>query len=161
MKNKSWISLFGFIALCLIIEGFATYWTKETVGTWYPTLAKPTWTPPGWLFGPIWTILYLMIAFSGWLLYEAPPSRERTQALSLYGIQLALNFIWSFLFFSLKSPLIGLTDILLLCAFVILTIFTAWSVRPLAAILLVPYLLWVLFATSLNAGIWLLNKPLL
>jgi len=116
MKQKQlWISFVVFILLCLIVQIVGSFWTKETVSTWYPTLAM------------------------------------------LYGGQLALNFIWSFLFFSLRSPTLGLIDIVLLCLLISLTIIKAWPVRPLASLLLIPYLIWVIYATSLNAGIWLLN----
>lgn len=150
-------SLFIFILLCLTVEIFASYWTNQTVSTWYPELKKTPWNPPGWVFGPVWTVLYLMIAISGWLIYKAEPSHPRSIALAAYGGQLVLNFIWSFFFFSLKSPILGLLDIILLSLLIILTIIKAWHVRQLAAILLIPYLIWVLYATTLNAGIWLLN----
>ena len=157
-QKKIWISLVVFILLCFVVEIVSSFWTKETVSTWYPLLAKPSWTPPDWVFGPVWTCLYIMIAISGWLIYRAKHSHKRTIALRLYGIQLALNFIWSFVFFSLQNPLLGLIDIVLLCLLISLTIIKAWPVRSLASILLIPYLVWVLYATSLNAGIWLLNK---
>lgn len=159
MKQKLlWLSLALFIVLCFVVEIIGSVWTQETVSSWYPTLVKPSWTPPNWLFGPVWTILYIMIAISGWLIYKAKHSHERTLALLLYTIQLVLNFIWSFLFFSLRNPMLGLIDIILLCVFITLTIIKAWVVRPLASLLLLPYLLWVTFAASLNAGIWLLNN---
>lgn len=159
MKQKQWwISFIIFILLCLIVQIVGSLWTSETVLTWYPTLIKPSWTPPDWVFGPVWSSLYLMIAVSGWLMYRAEYSQKRSVALMLYGSQLALNFIWSFLFFSLQSPILGLIDIILLCLFISLTIIKAWPVSRLASILLIPYLLWVLYATSLNAGIWLLNR---
>ena len=146
------LSYFAFLWRSLEVSG------QETVSTWYPTLVKPFWTPPDWIFGPVWTCLYVMIGVSGWLIYRAEHSHERTVALILYGIQLALNFIWSFLFFSLRSPTLGLIDIVLLCLFISLTIIKAWAVRPLASLLLIPYLVWVFYATSLNAAIWLLNR---
>lgn len=159
MKQKQlWISFVIFILLCFIVEIVGSLWTNETVSTWYPTLIKPSWTPPDWIFGPVWSFLYIMIAVSGWLLYQSEYSHKRTVALILYGAQLALNFIWSFLFFSLRSPSLGLIDILLLCILISLTIIKAWPVRPLASLLLIPYLVWVMYATSLNAGIWLLNR---
>ena len=159
MKQKQlWISFVVFILICLIVEILGGVWTKETVSTWYPTLAKPSWTPPDWIFGPVWSCLYIMIAVAGWLIYRAEYSHKRTIALMLYGGQLALNFIWSFLFFSLRSPTLGLIDIILLWLLISLTIIKAWPVRPLASLLLIPYLVWVTYATSLNAGIWLLNR---
>ena len=159
MKQKQlWISFVVFILICLIVEIIGGYWTKETVSTWYPTLTKPSWTPPDWIFGPVWSCLYIMIAIAGWLIYRTKHSHKRTTALIFYGSQLALNFIWSFLFFSLRSPLLGLIDIVLLCVLVSLTIIKAWQVRPFASLLLFPYLIWVMYATSLNIGIWLLNR---
>lgn len=157
MRQKQIQSLFIFILLCLAVEIFASYWTNQTVSTWYPALKKPSWTPPGWVFGPVWTILYIMIAISGWLIYQAKPSLQRSTALAAYGGQLVLNFTWSFFFFSLMSPILGLIDIISLSLLIILTIINAWHVRQLAAILLIPYLIWVIYATMLNAEIWLLN----
>lgn len=157
-ENRCWISFVAFIVLCLIVEIVGGLWTRETVSTWYPTLIKPSWTPPNWIFGPAWTFLYILIAISGWLIYRAKASHERTVALALYGAQLALNFMWSFLFFSLRNPLLGLVDILLLCLLVGVSIIKTWPVRPLASLLLIPYLVWVMYATSLNAGILWLNR---
>lgn len=158
MRKKYFrLSLFIFIFVCLAVEIFASYWTNQTVSTWYPELKKPHWSPPGWIFGPVWTMLYIMIAISGWLIYQAEPAHRRSVALALYGGQLVLNCIWSFFFFSLMSPILGLIDIILLCLFISLTIINAWRVRQLAAILLIPYLIWVVYATTLNAGIWMLN----
>lgn len=160
MKPKHlWISCTIFILFCLIVQIAGSFWTKEAVSTWYAELAKPSWTPPNWIFGPVWSLLYVMIAVSGWLIYKAEYSRQRFIALTLYSVQLALNFIWSFLFFSLRSPILGLIDIVILCVLIILTIITAWPVRSLASLLLTPYLIWVIYATSLNAGIWFLNNP--
>lgn len=156
-QKRACTSLIMFIILCLGLGIFASYWTNQTVSTWYLELIKPSWTPPGWIFGPVWTVLYIMIAISGWLIYQADYSHRRSIALVFYGGQLFLNFIWSFLFFSLKSPISGLIDILLLSLLILLTIIKAWPVRPLASILLIPYLIWVVYATSLNTGIWLLN----
>lgn len=159
MKQKQlWISLVAFILICFLVEIVGSLWTKETVSTWYPTLTKPSWTPPDWIFGPVWSCLYLMIAVSGWLIYRAEYSDKRSVALMLYCSQLALNFFWSFFFFSLRSPILGLIDIVLLCLLISLTIIKAWPVRPLASLLLIPYLVWVVYATSLNTGIWLLNR---
>lgn len=150
-------SLVLFIVFCLALEAIGGYWTSQTVSTWYPLLKKPFWTPPGWVFGPVWTILYIMIALSGWLIYKEKHSYQRSLALGFYGSQLTLNLLWSFFFFYLKSPFLGLIDIVLLLLLILSTIITAWSVRPLAAILLIPYLIWVLYATTLNAGIWWLQ----
>lgn len=156
-RKPAWPSLLFFILLCLGVEFISGYWTNQTVATWYPLLNKPSWTPPPWVFGPVWTILYVLISISGWLIYQAEDSPRRSQALLFYAGQLVVNFLWSFFFFSLRSPAAGLIDILFLDLLIALTIMHAWRVRALAAILLIPYLLWVLYATTLNAGIWLLN----
>ncbi len=158
-KKRLWISSLGvFVALCFFVEVIGSIWTKETVSTWYPTLIKPSWTPPDWVFGPVWTLLYVMIAISGWLIYRAKDSHHRSVALIFYGVQLALNFMWSFLFFALRSPLLGLIDILSLLVLIGLTIIKAWPVRRLGSFLLIPYFLWVIYASALNIGIWMLNK---
>jgi len=158
MKDKkNSFSLVAFILLCLIVNWIGWLWTNETVYTWYPSLYKPSWTPPDWIFGPVWLSLYLMIAVSGWLIYKTEDSHQRSIALKCYFGQLALNLIWSFLFFSLRSPLLGLIDIVLLCILVCLTMIKALPVNPLASLLLLPYLAWILYATTVNVGIWLLN----
>lgn len=158
MKQKhAWISLLCFIVLCLFVGLFAGLWTKQSVMTWYPTLNKPSWTPPSWVFAPVWSVLYLLIAISGWIIYQAEHSPRRSAALKFYGAQLALNFAWSFFFFSLQSPFLGLIDIVLLALLIVLTIVNTWPLSSLASLLLVPYLIWVIYAGSLNAAIWFLN----
>jgi tryptophan-rich sensory protein len=99
-----------------------------------------------------------MIGVAGWLIYQYEYSHKRTIDLILYGGQIDINFIWSYLFFYLRNPTLGLIDIVLLCILIILTIIKAWEVRPLASLLLIPYLIWIIYATSLNAGIWILNS---
>ena len=157
-KNKNIKIAVFFFFICLAIQIIGGYWTKGTVSTWYPTLIKPSWTPPDCVFGPVWSCLYLMIAISGWLIYKAKSSHKKDITLILYASQLGLNFIWTFLFFSLRSPILGLIDIVLLCVLISLTIIYAWQVRRLASLLLVPYLIWVMYATTLNAGIVFLNR---
>ena len=157
-KKQVWISFIIFIVLCFIVQIIGSFWTRETISTWYPTLIKPSWTPPNSIFGPVWSCLYVVIAVAGWLIYRTESSSQRSLALIFYGVQLSLNFIWSFLFFSLRNPMLGLIDILLLSLFIILTIVKTYSFRPLASLLLIPYLLWVLYATGLNAAIYILNK---
>lgn len=124
-------------------------------GPWYAALDKPVWTPPGWVFGPVWTALYLMIGIAGWLLWKAgSPARF---ALALWGLQLGLNALWSPLFFGLEAPGAALVMIVLLLAAIAATVAVARRTVPVAAWLLVPYLAWVAFATALNAAIWRLN----
>lgn len=151
------MSLIAFIAVIFIVQLLGYFWTEESVNTWYTTLNKPSWTPPNWLFGPVWTVLYLLIAVSGWLIYRKPRSMMRTIALGFWGLQLVLNLLWSYFFFAQQSPGLGLMDIIALCLSICLTISCAWNVSRLASLLLIPYLLWVLYATALNTSIWLFN----
>jgi translocator protein len=151
---RQWLVLAGFIALCLLVGGGGSYATMQSVAEWYPTLVKPSWTPPAWLFGPVWTTLFVMMAIAAWLVWKAGNSKG---ALILFGAQLALNMAWSFLFFGARSPGLGLIDIVLLWLAIAATIFAFAMRSRVAAFLMVPYLMWVSFATALNAAIFMLN----
>ena len=122
-------------------------------GAWFKALDKPAWQPPNWLFGPVWTALYAMIAYSGYRIWQAPKSRERTVALSLWGAQMVLNGAWTPLFFGARRPLVALADIGLLDATATAYAAAARRVDPKAATLVVPYLGWLGYATSLNGAI--------
>jgi tryptophan-rich sensory protein len=124
---------------------------------YYAELAKPAWSPPGWIFGPVWTMLYLAMAVAAWLVWRCGGWREQRGALGLYLVQLALNALWTPLFFGLRSPGLALVCIVLLLAAIILTCRSFFRVRRPAGWLLVPYLLWVGFATALNFSIWRLQ----
>jgi benzodiazapine receptor len=126
-----------------------------TPGPWYEALAKPVWTPPGWIFAPVWTALYAMIAVAGWLVWAA--RRRADAALAFWGVQLALNGVWSWLFFGLENPALAAVDIVLLLAAIVVTIRAFARISVAAATLLVPYALWVGFATALNIAIWRMN----
>ncbi len=154
-KNLAWLLFFG--ALCFLIAFFGSIATYHSVNTWYPALKKPSWNPPAWIFGPVWTLLYCMIAYAGWLIFVSEKSKKRSKALLFYFIQLLLNGLWSFLFFYFQSPWLGLMDILLLTFFIAVTLCTAWSVSKGAVIFLLPYLLWTLYAVTLDAAIALMN----
>lgn len=131
--------------------------TASSVGTWYQTLQRPPWSPPNWLFGPVWTLLYAMMAVAAWLVWRRGGEVPVTLPLALYAVQLALNAAWSPLFFGLRSPLYGLICICLMWPAILATLLAFWRVRPAAGALLVPYLLWVSFATALNYTLWRLN----
>jgi tryptophan-rich sensory protein len=127
-------------------------------GTWYATLNKPWFTPPGYVFGPVWTVLYILMGVSVYLVishgWEKKPVKY---GVLLFGLQLVANLVWSFFFFGLQSPPLALVDIILLLALIIATIVAFNRVSKPAAVLLVPYLAWVCIATALNVGIVLLN----
>lgn len=126
---------------------------------WFETLKKPAFSPPNSLFGPVWTTLYLMMGAAHFLVttQESEPAAHRA-AQSLYGLQLSLNTMWSFLFFGRRNPFAALIEILLLWAALVMTIFAFARISRPAALLLVPYLLWTTFATVLNAATWRLNS---
>jgi tryptophan-rich sensory protein len=154
MRNP-WIVLALLVLICLGV-GFGAGWaTSQSVADWYPTLAKPSWNPPNWLFGPVWTILYIMMAVAAWLVWKA--GRDVQPAMILFFSQLALNFAWSFLFFGARSPWLGLVGILMLLLAVAVTTLVFWRIARPAGLLFLPYLAWVGFATLLNITIWRLN----
>ena len=125
-------------------------------GPWYMELQKPPWTPPNWLFAPVWTLLYIGIAVAGWLVWRARNSASST-ALTLWAIQLVLNGLWSWLFFGLRRPDLAFADIVALLIIICCFMATSAKISRLAAWLFVPYALWVGFASSLNFAIWRLN----
>lgn len=156
---RSALVLLAFIVICFAAAGLGSLATASQVapGGWYDTLDKPFFTPPSWLFGPVWTLLYLAMAVSGWLVWRERRFSGARMAMTLFFIQLLLNLGWSLVFFGLESPGLGLAEILVLWAVIFLTFRAFRPISRPAAILLTPYLAWVTFATLLNAGIWWLN----
>jgi tryptophan-rich sensory protein len=131
--------------------------TMGDITGWYATLNKPWFTPPNYVFGPVWTVLYLLMGISLYLVISAGWEKKNKDGVLVFGAQLAANLLWSFLFFGLHSPLAGLACILVLLALIVATIVAFRRVSVTAAWLLVPYLAWVCIATALNAGVVLLN----
>ncbi len=138
-----------------ITFGAAAFGAQFMPGPWYAEIAKPAWTPPGWVFGPVWSLLYVMIALSAWLVWRQQP--RFGLPLGLWFAQLGLNTIWSWLFFGLERPDLAAIDIVVLLAAIIATACAFARVSRAAALLLLPYALWVGFATALNIAIWRLN----
>jgi len=132
--------------------------TASSVATWYPALDKPSWTPPDWLFGPVWTLLYMMMGVAAWLVWRGAASGRARLPLLLFALQLLLNACWSLLFFGLRSPGLALIEIVLLWLAIAATLWAFARVRAWAALLLAPYLAWVTFAAALNLEIWRLNS---
>ena len=146
------------ILVCQIAGFIGSILTRSSVSTWYPTLIKPRFTPPDWLFAPVWITLYILIGMATFLVWRRGFHHQVIKrALALFGVQLILNVLWSFFFFGLKSPLAGLIEIGILGIAIILTIRSFLQVSRTAGLLLIPYFLWVTFATGLNLSIWYLN----
>jgi len=126
-------------------------------GEWYASLQKPSWTPPNWLFGPVWTALYTMMGVAAWLVWQRGGFERRRTALRLFLLQLFFNALWSPLFFGMHNPGLAFVDLLLLWLALVATATAFWKVRPVAGALLLLYLAWVSFAGGLNFALWRLN----
>ncbi len=151
------LALLVSVALCFAVSGLGGLITAQSVGTWYQDLAKPAFNPPDWLFAPVWTTLYLLMAVSAWRVWRQAGLRGGRTALVAFGVQLALNLVWSTAFFGLRMPGAALVVVLLLLAAIAVTLRLFWTADRTAGLLLVPLLAWVGFATVLNAAIWWLN----
>ncbi|MBX6331484.1 MAG: tryptophan-rich sensory protein [Gemmatimonadaceae bacterium] len=130
-------------------------------GAFYRQLARPAWAPPGWLFDPVWTVLYLLIGIAAWLVWEARGVRGARVALALFVVQLAVNALWTWLFFAWRRGALALVDVVVLWVLIVITAALFWRVRPLAGVLLLPYLGWVTFASALTYAVWQRNPQLL
>lgn len=151
------VGLIVAILICFAAAGIGSLATTPQIPGWYANLAKPTWTPPGWIFGPVWTLLYLMMAVAAWLVWRQAGFAGAKLPLALFGIQLALNSLWSVLFFGLQNPSAAAVEIVLLWAAILATMITFWKRSQLAGGLLTPYLAWGSFAAMLNVAIWRMN----
>jgi benzodiazapine receptor len=158
LKKKDIIRLVAAIAICEFAGVFGSIFTFSAIPTWYSALNKPWFSPPNWLFGPVWTLLYLLMGISLYLIWnKGLRSKKVENAVKIFGVQLFLNALWSVLFFGLRSPFLGLVGIILLWFSIILTIFKFYKISRNAGLLLLPYLLWVTFAMSLNYFVLVLN----
>jgi benzodiazapine receptor len=152
--DNQWLVLAGFVAVSFAAAALGGATTANSVRDWYPTIAKPAWTPPSWIFGPVWTALYAMMAVAAWLVWRRVGWGG---ALVWFAVQLALNATWSPVFFGLHRIGLALLNIILLWLAIAGTTVTFGRVMPAAGILFVPYLAWVSFAVALNFAIWRLN----
>ncbi len=150
-------ALAGFLLLSLAVSALGGLATSTSVGSWYQTLAKPAFSPPDRVFGPVWTLLYVLMAIAGWRVWRLPASGLRRLALCAYAVQMALNLLWSFLFFGARAIGPALAEIVLLLAAIAVTTRLFWQLDRPAGLMFLPYLLWVGFATVLNAALWWLN----
>lgn len=132
--------------------------TMPQIPTWYAGIGKPPWTPPDWVFGPVWALLYAMMAVAAWLIWRKAEWGDGKKPLLWFACQLALNSLWSILFFGLHSPGAAFIEIFFLWLAILMTIRGFWPISKLAAVLMLPYFLWVSFASVLNATIWQMNS---
>ena len=155
--NK-WLKLSVAVIGCELVGIIGSVFTVSAIPNWYSSLNKPFFSPPNWLFGPVWTLLYLFMGISLYLIWQQGVQKKKIKtALKYFFIQLALNFVWTPIFFGLKSPALALIVIIAMLVFIVLTIKKFYPINNWAAYLLIPYLAWVSFATILNASIVLLN----
>jgi benzodiazapine receptor len=145
------------IVICFAAASLGGLVTAPNIPNWYADLAKPTWNPPSWIFGPVWSCLYLMMAVSAWIVWRQAGLAGAKLPVALFAVQLALNSLWSILFFGLHSPGMSAGEILLLWMAILATLITFWNRSRWAGGLLVPYLAWVSFAAVLNFTIWRMN----
>ncbi len=145
-----------FIILCETAGIIGSFFTFQSVQEWYPTLNRPDFNPPSWVFGPVWTTLYALMGISAYLIFMSG-KKESNSALFIFGGQLILNTLWSIAFFGLQSPFLAFLTIIVLWAMIVWTIYAFYQISKKAAVLLVPYILWVSFAAVLNYFIMILN----
>lgn len=144
------------IGICLAVGVLGSFFTISAIPVWYEALNKPSLSPPSWVFGPVWTILYILMGISLYLVWVSK-NKLKQKGIKLFFAQLGFNALWSIIFFGMKNPLLALVDIILLWVAIFLTIKTFSKINKLAGNLLVPYIIWVSFATYLNFMIFVLN----
>lgn len=159
-KQKQIAGLVGWIIVVFIAAAIGAAASIQA-GSFYTQLDRPDWAPPAAVFGPVWTALYALMGAAAWLVWRVGGFRAARSALTLFLVQLALNALWSWLFFGWHRGALAFADILLLWALIVATVIAFWRIRPLAGALLVPYLLWVSFAAALNYAVWQLNPQVL
>ena len=146
------------IILPLSLGAIAGMFTSQSVPEWYATLNRPSFNPPNWIFGPVWTTLYILMGISFFLIWKQEASKERNRAILFFMLQLLLNFAWSFIFFYFNMIGLALVEIILLWISIVLMLVVFYKIKPIASYINIPYLLWVTFATVLNASYYILNR---
>lgn len=156
MVRKDWLALIGFVAVSQASGVIGSFFTTSAIPSWYAYLAKPELAPPNWVFGPVWTTLYVLMGIAAFLVWRTQDPGKRT-ALIAFFLQLVLNALWSIVFFGLRSPGAALIEIALLWIAILITLVLFIRISRPAGLLLIPYLMWVSFASYLNYAIWSLN----
>ena len=156
MKISNLMKLIISILICQIAGGIGAIVTYPSIKGWYESLQKPSFNPPNWIFGPVWTLLYVLMGISLFLIWKNN-EKDNKSAISIFIVQLILNVVWSCLFFGLHSPFLAFLEITILWFFILFTIYKFWRIDKISSLLLVPYILWVTFASFPNFYIWKLN----
>jgi tryptophan-rich sensory protein len=154
--NK-WIKLIICIVICQLAGIIGSLFTISSITSWYAKLYKPTFTPPDWLFGPVWLTLYTLMGISLYLVWNEKSKGKIKIPLAMFSIQLVLNTVWSIMFFGFQLIFYGLVEIIIMWIFIALTMFSFYRVSRKASLILVPYIAWVTIATLLNYFVWVLN----
>jgi tryptophan-rich sensory protein len=157
MDRMKIVKLIVAIVICQLAGVIGSIFTVSSIPTWYASLQKPAFAPPNWLFGPVWITLFTLMGISLYLVWDQLDKKEAKKSIVIFGIQLVLNIFWSVLFFGLKSPFYAFIEIIILWVSIAFTIFKFYKISRNAALLLIPYIVWVSVATILNYYIWILN----
>jgi len=164
MNKKYILALIFFLFITFLAAFLGNFFTVSSIPTWYASLNKPSFSPPNWLFGPAWTVLYVLMAVSAFLIWssyakatDGQAKKEIKTALTFYFIQLVFNALWSVIFFGLKNPAWAFFEILILWILILIITLKFYKIRKVAGFLFIPYILWVSFATILNFAVWQLN----
>lgn len=158
LNNIIWYKLIISILGCQAPGLIGGIFTVKSVKTWYLTINKPSFNPPSWVFGPVWTVLYILMGISVYVIWKKSDVQNVNLAIALFVIQLSLNAFWSILFFGLKNPQLAFFEIIAMWVFILACIIVFFPISQTASYLLIPYLLWVSFAAFLNYSIWKLNS---
>jgi len=159
-KRQQILGLLGWLGLCFAASSVGAIASIQAQ-SFYGQLSQPLWAPPGWVFGPVWSVLYAMMAIAAWLVWRGGGFSGNRKALGFFFAQLLVNSLWSWLFFAWRLGALALVDILILWLLIVATIVYFWRSNVLAGALLIPYLLWVSFASGLNYSVWQLNPGML
>lgn len=159
-RTQQIIGLIGWLLLSFLAAALGAVASVQAA-TFYQQLAQPAWAPPSTVFGPVWSVLYALMGIAAWLVWREGGWRRQRGVLALFVIQLAVNALWSWLFFAWHQGALAFADIVLLWLLIVATVLGFWRVRPLAGALLLPYLAWVSFAAALNFAVWQLNPGML
>lgn len=158
MKVTKLVPLAGFLLASFSAAAVGGAATATSIRTWYPTLLKPVWNPPNWVFGPVWTLLYCLMAIAAWRVWQTGDAQSARRTFRWFAAQLSLNLLWSVLFFGLRSPGLAFAEVIIFWAMLVVMLRRFWRADRIAAALWAPYVAWVSFATVLNGTIWWLNR---